>query len=974
MITRSKKQQLVSPESEPQRRARLLQKASRLNPDPEMEEEDHSRIDHEVGQHNNHRRNLCEEDGLSDDEQYGREEYQAINLPPLAAGAMDWSIKSNIMANLPKFYGRVSENPHTHLKDLHNQCEAIKPTVVNRERAKLKAFPWSLEKAAKVWYDNLTPNSITTWQQMSSTFLKKFWSNSRAQNFEKDIVALKQKPGMSYPEYYLLWKQNQDLWQKTSLSRKQIIGYFTSGLTAEEQEKLRWTAGKDMGQMTNDEKMELLEKVYETRALQDGETTSSKDLGAFTAQLAKLTTSFDSMIKQNQSLQDQLKAKPVYAIQENDFSPVDQVCDVNDDTLISNNASVQNSDELIPVNAAFAQNIPVGPGFPYGGSQYQYRYQPGFKWNQQNQTGQAHNNNQGQSSNQNSNQAQWGRQGQNNQNNNRGGQANNNQGNWNNNNNNNNNNQSNNNFETFMAQTTVAMKAMQEQLRQMNSQGQQGKLPSSTENNPKTFHAVTLRSGLILPEREKEVVVMQQKKVDPNQKTGSTSYDLSINQFLPPTSNADPGQASTPSTSAPAKEKMKEKLTPEVQFPYPAAKPVQHKKAEDEAEILSMFSKIVVNIPMLTLLSKVPSYAKFIKDIYTNKQKFAEKTQSTATVSSLTSFQIPEKLQDKGTFTIPCVIGEKTIPRPFCDLGAGINMLSVSEYKSMEMGPLKPTSVTIQVADRNILYPKGVIEDVLVNVNGFYPVDFYVVDLSSYLPSCHTNVLLGRPFLRTAKAKIDCSEWSISLDFFGNTAKFNMIDAKGIPSNQYCVNFLDVLSPLTNRVDRFTSEESFAVDLNTPTGMTSQVQPINPQPLKPSIGGVDLSSAECEETVDKTKRTWSNDEERKERGESGLNVCSFLRGTTTKSQSIKFLQSSGTRSNQAETLQNRLVHHNRHFYRFHFSLAIDGSKKLSTVLISSPATMSSSNTVSSDNTSSSDNTPPTFQSHHLPPNLTPRAL
>ncbi len=562
MITRSKKQQLVSPESEPQQRARLLLKASRLNLHPEMAE--HLRDDPVVEQHNNHRRNFYEEEGLSDDEQYEREEYQAINLPPLAPGAADWSIKSNIMANLPKFYGSVNENPHSHLKDLHNHCETIKPTAVNIERAKLKAFPWSLEKAAKVWYDSLTPNSITTWQQMYSTFMKKFWSNSRAQNFEKEIVALKQKPGMSYAEYYLLWKKNQDLWPQTSLSRKQIIGYFISGLSAEEQEKLRWTTCKDLGQMTNDEKMKLIETVFELRSLQEEETVPSKDMGPFTAQLAKMNKSIEGMEKRHQSLQYQIEAKTIYAIQESNFSLVEQQGDMNDDGSISNNVSVQSSDELIPANAVFAQDIPVGPGFPYGGSQYQFRYQPGFKWNQQNQSGRAQLSNQGQPPNQNNNQAQWGRQ------NNRGGQAdnNNNQSNWNNqgqqSNQGWNNNQarqqkqgtSEDRLETYIAQQNESMKVMQEQIRKLTAGSQQGKLPSSTENNPKTLHAVTLRSGLILPEREREAVVEQAKKIDPKQK-GSRPYDLSIDQFLPKTdtarasnSNAASGRAPTPNDSS----------------------------------------------------------------------------------------------------------------------------------------------------------------------------------------------------------------------------------------------------------------------------------------------------------------------------------------------------------------------------------------------------------------------------------------
>ncbi len=130
-------------------------------------------------------------------------------------------------------------------------------------------------------------------------------------------------------------------------------------------------------------------------------------------------------------------------------------------------------------------------------------------------------------------------------------------------------------------------------------------------------------------------MVEQGEKIDPNQETDSASYDLSIDQFLP---KADTARAPTSSQPGLAKDKLKEKLTPEVHFPYLAAKPVNEKKAEEEAEILSMFSKIAVNIPMLTLLSKVPSYAKFLKEICTNKRKFAEKIQSTATVSSLTPF------------------------------------------------------------------------------------------------------------------------------------------------------------------------------------------------------------------------------------------------------------------------------------------------------------------------------------------------
>ncbi len=118
---------------------------------------------------------------------------------------------------------------------------------------------------------------------MSLAFLKKYWSNAKAKAFEKEIIALHQKASMSYAEYYRKWKENQDLWPTTSLTRKQIIANFIFGLTGEEQEKLTWTAGKGLELLTNDEMMALLEKVYETRSVQEREKKGLNEIGTMTA-------------------------------------------------------------------------------------------------------------------------------------------------------------------------------------------------------------------------------------------------------------------------------------------------------------------------------------------------------------------------------------------------------------------------------------------------------------------------------------------------------------------------------------------------------------------------------------------------------------------------------------------------------------------------------------------------------------------
>ena len=85
------------------------------------------------------------------------------------------------------------------------------------------------------------------------------------------------------------------------------------------------------------------------------------------------------------------------------------------------------------------------------------------------------------------------------------------------------------------------------------------------------------------------------------------------------------------------------------------------------------------------------------------------------------------------------------------DLGASVNLLSYSVYEQLGLGELKPTSITLQLADRSVKVPRGVVEDVLVQVDKFYfPVDFIILDTH---PIAHNGTqilfILGRPFLAT---------------------------------------------------------------------------------------------------------------------------------------------------------------------------------------------------------------------------------
>ncbi|XP_052734107.1 uncharacterized protein LOC128196655 [Vigna angularis] len=114
----------------------------------------------------------------------------------------------------------------------------------------------------------------------------------------------------------------------------------------------------------------------------------------------------------------------------------------------------------------------------------------------------------------------------------------------------------------------------------------------------------------------------------------------------------------------------------------------------------------------------MPSYAKFFKELLTKKRKYIEKeTIEVQGNYSAIIQRLPPKFINPGSFTIPCTIGELEVRRALIDLGGSINLISLSMFKRIEGLELKPTRMALQLADRSLKYPYGVVEDVLVKVD-----------------------------------------------------------------------------------------------------------------------------------------------------------------------------------------------------------------------------------------------------------------
>ena len=202
--------------------------------------------------------------------------------------------------------------------------------------------------------------------------------------------------------------------------------------------------------------------------------------------------------------------------------------------------------------------------------------------------------------------------------------------------------------------------------------------------------------------------------------------------------------------------------------PFPQAMKAK-KKAINQAELLEVLRLVKVNIPLLDMIKQVPTYAKFLKDLCTMKRglNVDKKAFLTEQVRVIIQCKTPVKYKDLGCPTISVNIGGTSVEKALLDLGASVNLLPYSMYKQVGLGELNPTSITLSLADRSIKILKGTMEDVLIQVEKFYyPVDFVVLDIKpATVGANYVPIILGRPFLATSNAIINCQNGVIQLTF-----------------------------------------------------------------------------------------------------------------------------------------------------------------------------------------------------------------
>nr|GEW25703.1 reverse transcriptase domain-containing protein [Tanacetum cinerariifolium] len=347
-----------------------------------------------------------------------------------------------------------------------------------------------------------------------------------------------------------------------------------------------------------------------------------------------------------------------------------------------------------------------------------------------------------------------------------------------------------NSIQASLSNQTNEIKNMMAGLFQINtaSTSGSGSLPSNTVANPKgELKDITTQSGLVL---DGPFVPTPPPLINPE-------VDERVEETL-----TDQDLAEDP-------------LHPNI--PYPSRMLKQKQQEKDEVQIhkfWQIFKQLHINVTLADALILMLKYQKMLKALLSNKEKLQELTNTpfNENCSAVILKKLPEKLGDPGKFLISCGFSELKC-KALADLGASINLMPLSVWKKLGLPELISTRMTLKLANRAICTPAGIARDVFVPVGKFtFPTDFVIVDYES---DPRVPLILGRPFLRTARALIDVYGEEMILRDGDDRLTLNMRHDTSSYSNQPLKESINLINVFNN------SSKDFLEDLfstNQPSG------------------------------------------------------------------------------------------------------------------------------------------------------------
>ncbi|GJT13756.1 reverse transcriptase domain-containing protein [Tanacetum coccineum] len=612
---------------------------------------------------------------------------EAIVLPEINAD--HFKIKTNLLqlVQASPFHGYERENPHAHINRFKRITSTLRFRDVPNDVIKLMMFPYSLEGAAKVWYEKEPPNSILTWE---------------------DIEMLRACPHHGF----------------TELTQ---VDTFYNCLNENDQDSLNAVAGGNLLSKTTREALNIIEnksKVCYSRNKSNVSrmnTTSKESVSKTDERIDKLGDQISTLVEiVSKKVVTPAPVKVVEEICVTCSGPHAWYnCPNTDNNQSSVYAVTGTYNQVNPQNRVSNQMAPLGfaPVLNNGQNRYNQNQGQGNNFNR----GNNFHGNQGFQA-QNNHASNFQNQGFQNQPfqvpNNHVQQ------------------EFSNEFSSYKRSNDQMMRNMQSQINSLK-----GEFKNEIQNTMKTQQVVLMNqqnvfqtnlqnmlSGFFQNQASTSGTLPSNTIPNPKvkQETEETT-DKEKNNFQGSTAHIPPSvnPILIPEPDVP-------KTLPKPNIPYPSRRNDQ--KSRDKSlnqmeKIFQIFQDLRFDISFADALLLMPRFAPTIRNLLMNKEKLLElaKIPLNENCSEMLLKKLPEKLGDPGKFLIPCDFPGMDVCHALADLGASINLMPLSIWKKFSLPELTPTRMTLELADRSITHPKGVAEDVFVKVGSFYfPTDFVV--------------------------------------------------------------------------------------------------------------------------------------------------------------------------------------------------------------------------------------------------------
>ncbi|XP_017628655.1 uncharacterized protein LOC108471568 [Gossypium arboreum] len=515
-------------------------------------------------------------------------------------GTTPFQLKTGLIHLLPIFNGLPSESPHKHLAEFHMVCSSIKPQGVSEDQIKLRAFSFSLARMANEWLFYLPPNSITTWAELSRVFLDRYFPAAKASELRRSILGIQQRSDESLYDYWERFKKLCASCPQHGLSEQTLLQYLYEGMLSMDKKMVDAASSGALVNMT----------LENTRTIISTMATNSQQFGSLSEpspRVHEVSTIFlENKIDKLTDIVNSLVTGKIGSV---------KVCGICTMSNHPTDSCPMLQDETgAQVNAI--NNFPGPPQRPY--NPYGNTFNPGWRDHPDMSYGNKNENYQprpppfpNQSPQKTS-------------------------------------------LETIVEKLAISQEKFQTQtqshLQEIDKQisqlaqtvgrlQSQGRLPSQTETNSReNVSAITLRSGTVIsPEPTKEPEKIEKDKEDTSLKSQEEKSSPTSGKVVP-----------SPSFS-----------TYETPPPF-LGKLARRDKKEEEKEILDIFKKVEINIPLLDVIRKVPKYAKFLKDLCTNRRWLSgnERVNLNENISAIFQRRLPVKYKDQGMFAILCKIGK----------------------------------------------------------------------------------------------------------------------------------------------------------------------------------------------------------------------------------------------------------------------------------------------------------------------------